>query len=83
VPLPSSGRHRVSPGPSGAVETLIPPGSENGEQARTQPPTQDGRLLRRYRGRWVVERTIRWLHNCRRVITRWEWYPELFEGFVH
>jgi transposase len=40
-------------------------------------------LLRRYRGRWVVERTIRWLHNCRRVITRWEWYPELFEGFVH
>lgn len=58
---------------------LICPHREN----RTKPPTQDGRSLRRYRGRWVVERTISWLHNCRRVITRWEWYPELFEGFVH
>lgn len=50
---------------------------------RTKAPTQDGRSLRRYRHRWMIERTISWLHNCRRLITRWEWYPELFEGFVH
>lgn len=50
---------------------------------RTRPATQDGRPLRRYRHRWIVERTISWLHNCRRLITRWEWYPEQFEGFVH
>lgn len=58
---------------------LICPHREN----RTKPPLQDGRSLRRYRSRWVVERTFSWLHNCRRLITRWEWYPELFEGFVH
>lgn len=58
---------------------LICPHREN----RMQPPKQDGRPLRHYRRRWVVERTISWLHNCRRLITRREWYPELFEGFVH
>jgi transposase len=50
---------------------------------RTKPPTQDGRPLRRYKRRYKVERTISWLHNCRRLITRWEYYPELFESFVH
>lgn len=50
---------------------------------RTQPPLQDGRSLRRYRRRYRIERSISWLHRCRRLITRWEWYPELFEGFVH
>ncbi len=50
---------------------------------RTQPPVQDGRSLRRYQRRYKIERSISWLHNCRRLITRWEWYPELFEGFVH
>ena len=58
---------------------LICPHREN----RTKPAIQDGRSLRRYRHRWVIERTISGLHNCRRLITRWEWYPELFEGFVH
>jgi transposase len=58
---------------------LICPHREN----RTKPPSQEGRSLRRYRSRWVVERTFSGLHNRRRLITRWEWYPELFEGFVH
>ncbi len=49
---------------------------------RTKPPTQDGRPLRRYKRRYKVERTISWLHNFRRLITRWEFYPELFESFV-
>ena len=50
---------------------------------RTKPPVQDGRPLRRYKRRYKVERSISWLHNFRRLITRWEYYPELFEGFVH
>jgi transposase len=58
---------------------LICPHRDN----RTKPPTQDGRSLRRYQRRYRIERTISWLHNCRRVITRWEYYAELFEGFVH
>jgi len=52
-------------------------------QNRTKPPTQDGRALRRYKRRFKVERSISWLHNFRRLIIRWEYYPELFQGFVH
>lgn len=50
---------------------------------RTKPALQDGRALRRYKRRYKVERSISWLFNNRRLITRWEYYPELFEGFVH
>lgn len=50
---------------------------------RRQPPVQDGRSLRRYKRRYRIERTISWLQNCRRLITRREWYDDLFEGFVH
>lgn len=58
---------------------LITPHRRN----RTKPPLQDGRSLRRFKRRYKVERTISWLFNNRRLITRWEFYPELFEGFVH
>ena len=56
---------------------LICPHREN----RTKPPLQDGRSLRRYRRRWTIERTISWLQTNRRLVTRWEYYPHLFEGF--
>lgn len=49
---------------------------------RKKPPRQDGRSLRRYRHRWIVERTISWLQNSRRLIIRHEYYPHLFDGFV-
>jgi transposase len=58
---------------------LICPHREN----RTRPPANDGRTLRRYKRRYKVERSISWLHNFRRLITRWEYYPELFQSFVH
>ena len=45
---------------------------------RVNPPTQDGRPLRRYRRRWKVERFFAWLHNSRRLVTRWEYYAENF-----
>ena len=50
---------------------------------RTKPPLQDGRSLRRYKRRYKIERSISWLQRFHRLITRWEYYPELFEGFVH
>lgn len=50
---------------------------------RTKPPTQDKRRLRRYRRRWKIERSISWLQNFRRLVTRYEYYAELFQGFVH
>ncbi len=51
-------------------------------QNRTKKKTQDGRRLRRYVRRWMVERFFAWLQWQRRVITRWELYPENFLGFV-
>jgi transposase len=44
--------------------------------------TQDGRPLRRYRRRWKVERLFAWLHNFRRVVTRWECKAENYLAFV-
>jgi len=37
---------------------------------RRKPPTQDGRALRRYKRRWIIERTFAWLGNYRRLIVR-------------
>lgn len=50
--------------------------------ARSRKATQDGRVLRRYRRRWKIERLFAWLHNFRRVVVRWEYYPENFLGMV-
>ena len=49
---------------------------------RSRKTTQDGRVLRRYRRRWKIERLFAWLHNFRRVVIRWEYYPENFLGMV-
>ena len=45
--------------------------------------TQDGRPLRRKRRRWKIERLFAWFHNFRRVVTRWERYPDNFLGMIH
>ena len=45
--------------------------------------TQDGRPLRRTRRRWKIERLFAWLHNYRRIVTRWERYPANFLGMIH
>ena len=44
--------------------------------------TQDGRRLRRYERRWLVERYFAWLQWKRRILIRWEYYAENFLGFV-
>ncbi len=51
-------------------------------RSRVRPATQDGRELRRYKRRWKIERLFAWLHNFRRVVTRWDTRAELYEGFV-
>jgi len=52
------------------------------KSTRSRKATQDGRVLRRYRRRWKIERLFAWLHNFRRVVIRWEYYPENFLGMV-
>ena len=44
--------------------------------------TQDGRRLRRYERRWLVERFFAWLQWKRRRLIRWEYYASNFLGFV-
>ena len=50
---------------------------------RPETKTQDGRSLRRFQRRWKVERLFAWLGNFRRLIVRWEYHAENFQGFVH
>ena len=49
---------------------------------RGRAKTQDGRPLRRARRRWKVERFFAWLHNSRRVVTRWERHVDNYLGMV-
>jgi transposase len=49
---------------------------------RAETKTQDGRAVRRYRHRWIVERTIAWLGNHRRLLVRWEKKRSVFMGFI-
>ena len=58
---------------------LICPHRQNRKKAKRQ----DGRKLRRYRRRWIVERTIAWLQNFRRVLIRWEHKLLMYRAFVH
>lgn len=44
---------------------------------------QDGRKLRRYRRRWIVERTFAWLFNFRRLVSRFDRKIENFRAFLH
>jgi transposase len=46
-------------------------------------PYQDGRKLRRYKRRWVVERLFAWLGNFRRLVTRYERQVRMYQAFVH
>ena len=49
---------------------------------RKKKATQDGRSLRRYKRRWKIERLFAWLHNFRRIVTRWDYKIEFYLAFV-
>jgi transposase len=57
---------------------MIAPHKKN----RVLQKTQDGRVLRRYKRSWLVERFWSWLHWHRRLVVRWEYYTTNFLGFV-
>jgi len=58
---------------------LIAPHRKN----RRKPATQDGRALRRYKRRWIVERTFAWLGNYRRLVVRYDRSLTVYQGFFH
>jgi transposase len=57
---------------------LIAPNKQN-----RRVPTQDGRLLRRYKRRWKIERLFAWLFDFRRLVVRYGYHAENFQGLVH
>jgi transposase len=50
---------------------------------RKKPATQDGRALRRYRRRWIVERTNAWLGNFRRLVVRYDRSLTIYGAFFN
>src|SRR6266853_1335141 len=44
---------------------------------------RDGRALRRYRRRWIVERTNAWLGNFRRLVVRYDRSLTIYGAFFH
>ena len=57
---------------------LIAPHRNN----RVKSTTQDGRVLRRYKKRWKVERLFAWLQNFRRLVVRYEYHLENFLAMI-
>ncbi len=60
------------------IEPIIPKRKNN--RVATH---QDGRKLRRYKRRWIIERTNSWLQNFRRLVARYERKVKNFEALVH
>ncbi len=58
---------------------LIAPHRSN----RHRTPPQDGRVLRRYHRRWIVERSIAWLGNFRRLVVRYDRSLTIYQAFFH
>jgi transposase len=50
---------------------------------RRHTPPQDGRILRRYKRRWTVERTFAWLGNFRRLVVRYDRSLQIYRAFFH
>lgn len=59
------------------VEVITP------NKGNRKVPTQDDRPLRRFLRRWKIERLFAWLFNFRRLVVRYEYHAENFQGLVH
>jgi len=60
------------------IEPIIPAQSQH-----LNATHQDGRRMRRYRRRWIIERTFVWLGWFRRLLVRHERLVETYFGFFH
>ena len=60
------------------IELIAPYRSNNKERRH-----DDGRTLRRYKRRWIVERTIAWLGNFRRPAVRYDRSLTIYRAFFH
>ena len=52
-------------------------------KGRVKPKTQDGRVFRRYKRRWKVERLFACLHQLRRIGKGFDYYEHYYEGLLY
>jgi IS5 family transposase len=52
-------------------------------RGRVRPSRNDGRRLRRYGHRYIIERTNAWLHSYRGLAVRWARYSFMYIGLVY
>jgi transposase len=50
---------------------------------RAHRPFEDGRQLRRYRHRWIIERTFAWLGGFRRLLVRHERLTSMYSALLY
>ena len=60
------------------IEPIIPARVNNRRATH-----QDGRRLRRYRRRWIIERTNAWIQNFRRLAVRYERSADTYTALIH
>ena len=60
------------------IEPIIPARSNH-----TVATHQDGRKMRRYKRRWIIERSNSWLQHFRKLVVRYERSPTIFAALVH
>src|ERR1044071_8475398 len=60
------------------IEPIIPKRKNN--QVATH---QDGRKMRRYKRRWIIERSNSWLQTFRKLVVRYERSEKIFAALVH
>lgn len=59
------------------IELICPP------RRNRKRVTQDGRKLRRYKRRWIIERTFSWIGNFRRLVVRYERHFLMYQAFFN
>jgi len=59
------------------IDLIVPP------KRNQRDRYQDGRKLRRYRRRWIIERTNAWLLNFRRLTVRYDHQLQHYRAFVY
>lgn len=61
------------------IQSAIPrKNSANGRKRRKL--TESAQAL--FKNRWKVERGFSWLDGFRRLVIRWEYYPEMYQAFL-
>ena len=60
------------------ITPVIPKKRKKGE---IEEPTYNQRIKPKYHIRWIMERTIAWIGNYRRVTTRYEHHAHIYKAF--